>query len=55
MTCMLQAYSFSKSQSPDLAFLIKGEMIADLQNTGKTPDEKPSLTIRIIILIIEDR
>ena len=55
MTGLQQAYSYSKSQNPDLVFLIKGEMIADLQDAGKSPDEKQRFTIRIIILIIEDK
>ena len=36
-------------------FLIKGEMIADLQDAGKSPDENQRFTIRRIILIIEDK
>ena len=30
-------------------FLIKGEMIADLQDAGKTPDKEQRFTIRKII------
>ena len=30
-------------------------MIADLQDDGKSPDEKQRFTIRRIILIIEDK
>ena len=55
MTGLQQAYSFSKSQNLDLVFLIKGEMNADLQDAGKSPDEKQRFTIRRIILIIEDK
>ena len=40
MTSLQQAYSFSISQNPDLVLLIKGELIADLQDAGKSPDEK---------------
>ena len=47
------AYSFSKSQNPDVVFLIKGEMIADLQDAGKSPDEKQRFTLRRIILTIQ--
>ena len=36
-------------------FLTKGEMIADLQDVEKSPDEKQRFTIRRIILIIEDK
>ena len=42
-------------QNLDLVFLIKGEMIADLQDAGKSPDKKQRFTIRRIILIIEDK
>ena len=35
-------------------FLNKGEMISDLQDVVKTPDEKQGFTIRRIILIIEN-
>ena len=55
MTSLQQAYSFSKSQNPDLVSLIKGEMIADLQDAGKLPDKKQRFTIRRIILLIEDK
>ena len=54
MTSLQQVYSFSKSQNLELDFLIKGEIIADLQDAGKSPDEKQRFTIRRIILIIED-
>ena len=53
MTSLQQAYSFSKSQNLDLVF--KGEMIADLQDVGKSPDEKQRFTILGIILIIESK
>ena len=49
------ANSFSKSHNPDHVFLIKWKIIADLQDAGKTPDEKQRFTIRIIILTIEDK
>ena len=55
MTTLRQAYSFSKSQNPDLVFLIKGEMIADLQDAGQIPDQKQRFPILIIILTIEDK
>ena len=55
MTGLQQAYSFSKSHNLDLVFLIKGEMIADLQDTVKSPDEKQRFTIGRIILILEDK
>ena len=55
MTSLQQAYSFSKSENLDLVFLMKGEMIADLQDTVTSPDDKQRFTIRRIILIIEDK
>ena len=55
MTSLQQVYSFSKSQNLDLVFLIKGEMIADLQDAGKSQDEKHRFTIRRIILLLEDK
>ena len=36
-------------------FLIKRKMIADLQDAGKSPNEKQRITIRRIILILEDK
>ena len=54
--CMyLGSNSFFKISESKPYFLIKGEMIVDLQDAGKTPDEKQRFTIRKIILIIEDR
>ena len=40
ITSLQQAYSFSKSQNPDLVFLIKAKIIADLQDAGKALNEK---------------
>ena len=55
MISLQQAFSFSKSQNPGLVILIKGEIITDLQYDGKTPHEKQRITIRRIVLIIEDK
>ena len=55
MTCLQQVYIFFQNLRIQALFLIKGEMIADLQDAGKSPDEKQRITIRIIILIIEDK
>ena len=52
----LGSNSFSKSQNPNVGFFsIREEMIADLQDHGKIPDEKQIFTICIIILIIEHK
>ena len=55
MTSLQQAYTFYKISDFRPCFLIKEEMIADLQDAGKSPDEKQRFTIRRIILIIEDK
>ena len=55
MTSLQQAYNCSKSHNLDLVFFIKGEMIADLQDAGKSQNEKQRFTIRRIILILEDK
>ena len=51
MTSLQQAYSFFKISESRPCFLIKGEMIGDLQNAVQLPDEKQSFTIHRIILI----
>ena len=54
ITSLQQAYSFFQNFRIQTLFLIKGEMIADLQDAGKTPDKKQRFIIQRIILIIED-
>ena len=49
MPSLLQVYSFSKSQDPDLVVSIKENEMNDLQDVGNTAEEKQRFTIRIII------
>ena len=50
-----QACNSSKIYGSSACFLIKGKMMEDLQDVGKTPDERHRFTIHRIISIIEDR
>ena len=56
MIGLQQAYSFYQNlRIQTFFFFIKGEIIASLQDAGKSSNEKRRFTIRRIILITEDK